>query len=244
MSNLETLMTGLFLAPFSPSVYYQFIIHHLWPAESESWWLSIISSLKRSRAFFFFLWVGRLPRWYFSSSQSLSRVRLFVTPWTAACQASLSITNSRSLPKPMSIESVIPSQVALLVKNPLANAEDVRNTRLTPVSGRSPGGGHGNPLQYSCLENSMDGGAWWATVCRVTKSWTYMTEQMKTQSSSESIILYSRRSAVAKSGPRLGRSRTLKTGMWCLGCRTSTHWISRYSWALWDHHGKTLLLVN
>ena len=45
----------------------------------------------------------------FSSVQSLSRVRLFATPWTTACQASLPITNSQSLPKPMSIESVMPS---------------------------------------------------------------------------------------------------------------------------------------
>ena len=41
-----------------------------------------------------------------------------------------------------------------------------------PGSGRSPGGGHGNPLQYYCLENSMDRGAWQATVPKVTKSWT------------------------------------------------------------------------
>ena len=41
-----------------------------------------------------------------------------------------------------------------------------------PGSGRSPGEGNGNPLQYSCLENSMDRGAWWATVHRVTKSQT------------------------------------------------------------------------
>ena len=41
-----------------------------------------------------------------------------------------------------------------------------------PGSGRSPGEGSGNPLQYSCLENPMDGGAWWATVNRVAKSWT------------------------------------------------------------------------
>ena len=40
--------------------------------------------------------------------------------------------------------------------------------------GRSPGEGNGNPLQYSCLENSMDRGAWWATVCGVTKSWTQL----------------------------------------------------------------------
>ena len=45
----------------------------------------------------------------FSSVQSLSRIQLFVTPWTASRQASLSITNCRSLPKPMSIESVMPS---------------------------------------------------------------------------------------------------------------------------------------
>ena len=50
--------------------------------------------------------------------------------------------------------------VALVVKDPPANAGDVRDTG----SGRSPGGGHGNPLQYSCLENPMDRGAWRATV--------------------------------------------------------------------------------
>ena len=53
---------------------------------------------------------------FFSSVQSLSRVRLFVTPWTAACQASLSITNSRSPPKPMSIESVMPSNHLILCR--------------------------------------------------------------------------------------------------------------------------------
>ena len=43
---------------------------------------------------------------------------------------------------------------------------------LIPGLGRSPGGGNGNPLQYSCLENPMDRGAWWATVHEVTRSWT------------------------------------------------------------------------
>ena len=43
-----------------------------------------------------------------------------------------------------------------------------------PGLGRSPGGGHGNPLQCSCLENPMDKGAWWATVCRVAKNWTWL----------------------------------------------------------------------
>ena len=63
-------------------------------------------------------------------------------------------------------------QVVLMVKNSPASAEDVRDTSLIPGSGRAPGGGHGNPLQYSCLENPTDGEAWWATVLRVTKSWT------------------------------------------------------------------------
>ena len=50
------------------------------------------------------------------------------------------------------------SQVVLVVKNPPANAGDIRNVGLIPGSGRSPGGEHGNPLQHSCLENPMDRG--------------------------------------------------------------------------------------
>ena len=61
------------------------------------------------------------------------------------------------------------SQVVLVVKNTPANAEDVGSV---PGSGRSPGGGHGNPFQYSCLENLMDREAWWVTVHGVTKSRT------------------------------------------------------------------------
>ena len=56
------------------------------------------------------------------------------------------------------------SQVALVVKNPPANAGDIRDAGSIPGSRRSPGGGHGNPLQYSCLENHMNRGAWRATV--------------------------------------------------------------------------------
>ena len=62
--------------------------------------------------------------------------------------------------------------VALMVKNPPASAGDVRDTGLIPGSGRFPGGGHGKPLQYSCLGNSMDRGSWQATVHRVIKSQT------------------------------------------------------------------------
>ena len=63
--------------------------------------------------------------------------------------------------------------MALVVKNPLASAGNIRDTGLIPESGRSPGGKSGNPLQYSCLENPKDrGGAWQARVHKVTKNQT------------------------------------------------------------------------
>ena len=62
--------------------------------------------------------------------------------------------------------------VALVVKNPPANTGDDKNRGSIPGLGRSPGGGYGNPLQYSCLENPRDGGAWWAAVYGVTQSRT------------------------------------------------------------------------
>ena len=64
------------------------------------------------------------------------------------------------------------SQMALVVKSPPANAGDLRNTGSIPGSGRFPGKGHGNPHQYSCLENPMDRGTWWVTVLGVTQSRT------------------------------------------------------------------------
>ena len=64
--------------------------------------------------------------------------------------------------------------MALVVKNPPANAGDIRDVGLIPGSLRSPGGGHGNPLWYSCLENPMDRGAWWAIVYRAAKSRTQL----------------------------------------------------------------------
>ena len=63
-----------------------------------------------------------------------------------------------------------------MVKNLPANAGDIRDADSITGSGRSPGGGHNNPLQYSCLENPMDRGAWRATVHKVTKSWTQLKQ--------------------------------------------------------------------
>ena len=61
-----------------------------------------------------------------------------------------------------------------VVKYPLAKAGDTGDVGLIPGSGRSPGVGNGNPLQYSCLENSMDRKTWWSTVHGVTKSQTQL----------------------------------------------------------------------
>ena len=69
----------------------------------------------------------------------------------------------------------IASQVVPVVKTPPANAGDSRDMSSNPGSGRSPGGENGNPLQYSCLENPMDRGAWWATVHGITKSRTRLS---------------------------------------------------------------------
>ena len=64
------------------------------------------------------------------------------------------------------------SHVVLMVKNLLPSAGDARDVGLIPRSGRSPGGGHGNPLQFSCLKNLMDRGAWRATAPGVGKNQT------------------------------------------------------------------------
>ena len=61
-----------------------------------------------------------------------------------------------------------------VVKYPPSNAGDLTDAGLIPGLGRSPGGGHSNPPQYSCLENLMDRGVWRATVHRITKSWTWL----------------------------------------------------------------------
>ena len=60
--------------------------------------------------------------------------------------------------------------VALVVKNLPANVGDIRDVGSIPGLGRSPGGGHGNALQFSCPENPMDRGSWWAMVHRVAES--------------------------------------------------------------------------
>ena len=86
----------------------------------------------------------------------------------------------------------------MVVKNLPANAEDTRDTGSIPGLGRSPGGGNGNPLQYSCLENPTDRGAWWATVCGVTNSRT----QLSTHAQPTWVVVHQTSSCHAVSNPR------------------------------------------
>ena len=76
------------------------------------------------------------------------------------------------IPNVGSLEAIGASQVALVVKNLPAIAGDIKDVGSVPKLERSPRKGNGNPLQYSCLGNAMDRGAWWATVHGVTKSQT------------------------------------------------------------------------
>ena len=77
---------------------------------------------------------------------------------------------------PMNIQDWFPLQYSFPGGSEVkVSASNARDLGLIPGSGRSPGEGNGNPLQYSCVENPMDGGAWWATVHRVAKSWTWLS---------------------------------------------------------------------
>ena len=93
---------------------------------------------------------------------------LFLCWWTFWLLPCLGYLNSGAVSQSGSVSSKDPI--------PPASARDVRDASLIPGSGRSPGGGHGNPLQYYCLENPMDRGAWWGTVHSVTQSQTWLKQ--------------------------------------------------------------------
>ena len=116
--------------------------------ENEGFWLNFIISILAKTRFYPTKCTDRPGR----------RLRSLTKVWSS--KESLSVC----------ISVVGASQVVLAVRNPPANAEDMRDLGLIPRSGVSPWEGHGNPLQYSCLENPMDRGAWQATVHGVSKS--------------------------------------------------------------------------
>ena len=102
------------------------------------------------------------------------------------------------------------SQVALVVNNLPASAGDMRDTGSIPGSGRSPGRRNGNPLQYSCLGSPMVRGAWWATVQRVAKTWTWLRTHWTGQDST---------GAEALSWENCRRGTVMKS--------YKNHWVSR-----------------
>ena len=90
----------------------------------------------------------------------------------SCCSTSPTKTLPELLVRPHQFLFIKESKVVLVVKNLSVNAGDLRDVGSIPGWERSPREGHGNPLQYSCLENPMDRGTWWATVHRVSKSQT------------------------------------------------------------------------
>ena len=107
-----------------------------------------------------------MPAWVLSSSYGCAKYR-GIDSCVAAPRGHLSGP----------VRWLRPSQADLVVKNLPANAGESRDTGSIPESGRSLGVGNGNPLQYSCLENSMDRGAWRATVHGVTESQTQLSSR-------------------------------------------------------------------
>ena len=119
------------------------------------------------------------------------------------------------------------SQVTLVVKKPPASAEGVRDMGSIPGSERSPGGGHGNLLQYSCLENSMDREAWRTTVHGITKSWTQLnthTQWFEATGLQLPELRYSHRAA----GRHKGRPQTGTAKVLILGQRRGSNWNTSY----------------
>ena len=153
-------------------------------------------------------------------------------------------TSVRPLPQNRSevVDKDRASQVALVLKNLPANAGDTQDLGLILESGRSPGGGHGNPLQYSCLENPIDRGAWQAMVRRVTKSRAWLkhlsTHACMDNNTAKRKYEHQRQGAT-EMGPKQGRSRTraeltsghrtpLPIAYWANHVRSSTmpgHWL-------------------
>ena len=106
---------------------------------------------------------------------------LWILDRRKACGTNTSLRTSKKKKKEKNLQFSSPSwkrasEVVAVVKNAPANAGDLRDACSIPGLGRLPGEGHGNPLQCSCLENPMDRGAWQATIHRVAKSWTQLSD--------------------------------------------------------------------
>ena len=122
-----------------------------------------------------FLWLRKGDTFLSIKQQKTSRTQHLVLPlpggWARWCKHLF-----RYLVKFCLYRRYQASQLVLVVKNPLASAGDIRDAGSIPELVRSPGEGNGNLFQYSCLENPMDRGAWWATVHRVARSQTQLKQ--------------------------------------------------------------------
>ena len=121
--------------------------------------------------FFQYVMVAGIPWLVATALHSASEVTLLPGACMCVCTREC-MPNLSLLPSGIHVVPVRPFQVAPAIKNHPANAWNVREVGSIPGSVRSPAEGNRNSLQYSCLENPMDRGAWWVRVHRITKSWT------------------------------------------------------------------------
>ena len=140
-------------------------------------------------------WVGRSPGegngnplQYSCLKNSMDRGAPWATVHGVQLDMTDRLTHTCAVTRALWVLLTGASQVALVVKNLPAKARDSGGVTSLLELGRSPGRGHGNPLQYSCLENPMDRGAWRAAVHKVTQSWTWL-KRLSTQHS-ETLIHY------------------------------------------------------
>ena len=119
-------------------------------------------------------WVRWLDGITDAMDMNLGKLQEMVRDREAWCFSPWGYKESTQLVNWTTRKLITASQVMLVVKNPPANAGDIRDAGSVSGLGRSPEGGHGNPLQYSCLENPLDKWTWQAIVHRVAKSWTWL----------------------------------------------------------------------
>ena len=164
--------------------------YHLWAYDLV---MLLVKIFEIKMGFIRIKWANIYTTWninkwsYFFKSQSPNSLSIQPISQSYADLLKIPLWSHRSTTSPLTPTAcqspIIPhcrqnqaSQVMLVVKNPPANTGRLRDTGLIPESGRSPGGGHGNPLQSSQLENTIDRGAWQAMVHWVTRSWTWLKQ--------------------------------------------------------------------
>ena len=139
----------------------------MWCLSFSIWWLHLVlqslgpSMLLQMTLFHSFLWLSNIPLYKCTIPRLLYP---FICRWTFRLLPCLGYCKQCCNEHWATWMLSNSSQAVLVVKNLPANAGDIRDMGSIPGFGISPGEGHGNPLQYSCLENPMDRGAWWVTV--------------------------------------------------------------------------------